>query len=174
MRRTLVILALTLVALIGGLGLWGVTLPRDHRATSRVTLTAPPESVYNVMRDLGSLPAWWKDAKTVTPVPGNDGWERWREEMDGFEMTVVVAEEEPAIRFVTRIETGPDAPFGGTWTYATTLASGGGTMVTLTEEGWVADPFFRVMMKLSGPHTTIDSYLAALGTRFGQTVTPAH
>ena len=50
----------------------------------------------------------------------------------------------------------------------------GGTRVTVTEAGWIANPFFRVMAQLGGFHGTIDGYLTALGARFGEAVTPEH
>ena len=89
-------------------------------------------------------------------------------------MTYKVTEEEPSQHFTTEIEGGPDAAFGGSWTYGVELAPNNGTKVTVAETGWVANPVFRVMLKLGGPHATLDSYLRALGTRFGQQVTPVH
>lgn len=174
MRRTLIYLALALIALIAGTGTWGLTLPREHRAASRITLTAPRDSVYAVMRDLGAQPTWWPANTKTEAVTGTDGWERWQETVDGFTMTYKVTEEEPPTSFITVMEAGPDAAFGGTWTFTLDLAPNNGSKVTVMEEGWVANPFFRVMMKLGGPHATLDSYLTALGAKFGQQVTPAH
>jgi uncharacterized protein YndB with AHSA1/START domain len=174
MRRALIAVPLVLLALIAALGLWGVTLPREHHASSRVTIAAPPESVYTVMRDQGALPAWWSEVQSITNVPGTDGWERWKEKMGGAEFTLIVTEEEPGVRFVTQIDTAGGVAFGGTWLHETALAAGSGTTVTITENGWIGNPFFRVGMKLMGDNSTLDSYLTALGAKFGQTVTPTH
>ena len=174
MRRILISIALLLLAVIGGTGLWGVFIPVGHKAASQVTLTAPPESVYAVIRDIKALPSWWKEVSAVEPVHRNDDWERWQETTDGMAMTLIVSEEVPDQRLVTTIDTAGHPPFGGTWTYTTKLAPGGGTTLVITEDGTVSNPFFRVMMRLSGTHTTLDSYLTALGKRFGQHVTPAH
>ncbi len=174
MRRTLIILAIALVALIGGLGLWGATLPREHQATSRITVAAPPESVYNVMRDIGMTASWWKDLTSVETVPSIDGWERWKETSGGMSFTLIVDQEEPPLRFTTRIDTTGHPPFGGTWTYEVAIAAGGHTTVTIREDGTVDNPFFRVATKLMGTHATLDSYLTALSVKFGQPATPAH
>jgi uncharacterized protein YndB with AHSA1/START domain len=174
MRRILAYIALTILALIAGLGAWGAALPREHKVASRITIPAPPESVYNVMRDIGTLTTWWHQVEKVEAVPGTDGWERWRETSDGMVFTLIIDTEEPPLRFSTRIDTAGGPSFGGTWTHEVAMAPGGGTTLTITEDGWVSNPFFRVMMKLGGPHTTLDSYLVALGGRFGQTVAPAH
>ena len=174
MRRILIAIALVLLALIAGLGAWGATLPREHTVTGEVTLATPPESVYNVMRDIGALAAWWRDVEKVEAVTGADGFERWKETSDGMAFTLIVNTEDPPLNFTTRIDTTGSPGFGGTWTHAVALAPGGGTRVTITEAGWVSNPYFRVMLKLGGPYRTIDSYLTALGGRFGATVTPAH
>ena len=76
MRRTLIIIAVVIIALIAGTGTWGLTLPREHRAASRIILPAPRDSVYYVMRDIGALPTWWPSATKVEMVSGTDGWER--------------------------------------------------------------------------------------------------
>jgi uncharacterized protein YndB with AHSA1/START domain len=174
MRKKLILIALSLLALVALLGLWGMTLPREHRVASRVTIAAPPESVYNVMRDVGKSPAWWKDLQSATAVPGTDGWERWKEAMGGNSFTLIISDEEPSVRFITTIDTTGGSAFGGEWTHEVAMAPGGSSTVTITESGWVSNPYFRVMMKVGGPYSSLDSYLIALGTRFGQTVTPAH
>jgi hypothetical protein len=52
--------------------------------------------------------------------------------------------------------------------------SGGGTRVTLTEDGFVDNPFFRVVSKMMGYHSTLDSYLKALAKRLGDNAEPVH
>lgn len=173
-RGLLIALALTLLALIGGLGIWGTTLPRDHATASRVTIAAPAESVYNVMRDFKALPTWWPAATAVELMPSTDGYEHWRETVDGFEMTIILREEEWPLRMVTEIDTTGGAAFGGTWTHEVRIVDSTTSEVTITEQGFVSNPYFRVMMKLGGEHATLDSYLTALATRFGGTATPAH
>jgi uncharacterized protein YndB with AHSA1/START domain len=171
MRRILIAIAVLLLALVGGLFLWGSLLPREHTAGSRVTLAAAPEAVYAVMRDQGSLATWWSEVDTIFPVTGPDGRERWAEKMGGADFTIIVTEEEAPLRFVTVIVGGP--LFAGRWIHEVTPAPGGGSVVTIREDGWVGNPFFRAMMVLGGGvNHTLDSYLTALGKRFGQDVTP--
>ena len=172
MRRTLILIALALIALIGGLGAWGMTLPREHSTAVRVTLTTPVDSVYALMRDIGGVPGWWNEVDTAVPVPSTDGRDRWKETMGGAEFVLYVSEEEPGSWFVSTIDTIGAPPFGGTWRHEVAAAPNGGTLVTITEAGWVDNPFFRAMMQFSGPEATLDSYLTALGAHFGQSVTP--
>lgn len=173
MRRWLIAILGTLVALVAILFGYGVSLPRDHVARSRITLRQPAESAWAVMRNVGGITAWWPSATVVTPVAGGDGQERWREEVDGFTMQVRVEELVPGRSFRTVIESRPDDDFGGTWTYDVE-SDGDVARVTVTEAGWVANPLFRALSRLGGQHATLDSYLTALGRRFRQDVRPEH
>jgi len=174
MRRALVVLAL-LAALIAAPLLIGSLLPRDHVATSAVTLRQPPGTVWTVVRDLGGLGKWWSEVKQVERVPDPGGQELWRQTLgSNAALTLVVAVEVPPQRLVTQIDAPRGAPFGGFWVYELT-PSGGGTRVTVTEQGWVANPLFRFLSRVVfGHYGTLDSYLTALGKRFGEDVMPVH
>jgi hypothetical protein len=173
-HKLLITVALTLLALIGGLGIWGATLPRDHVVASRVTIAAPAESIYNVMRDFKTIPTWWPAVTAIAEVPSTDGYERWRETVDGFEMTIILREERWPLRMATEIDTTGGGAFGGVWIHEVKIVDSTSSEVTVTEQGWVSNPYFRVMMKLGGEHTSIDSYLTALSARFGGAAAPAH
>lgn len=151
----------------------GMLLPRYHAASSTVSLKAEPESVWAAMRDLGGLPAWWSDVKRSERVADQGGHEAWAQDVSGFPMTFLVTADDPPTQFVTTIAGGSDAPFGGTWTYEVATTEGG-ARVRVTERGWIANPFFRLVTAITGTHGTLDSYLTALGAKFGETVTPEH
>jgi len=60
---------------------------------------------------------------------------------------------------VTQIESPPGAPFGGKWTYEIALVEGG-SRVSVTEQGWIANPIFRFMSRVVfGYYGTLDGYL---------------
>lgn len=158
------------VAIAFGIGL---ALPRTHSATSRVTLKRPPDEVWVVVRDLGGLLGTWSDLKSAKRLADQGGKEVWEQDVGGFPITLIIEESTPPSRMVTRVDAAPDAAFGGTWTYELT-PSGSGAQVTVTEAGYVSNPLFRVMMKAMGVHRTADSYLKALGAKFGETVKPEH
>ena len=173
MRRWLLVLGGALLVLLALLGLAGSALPRAHTAASRLVLTAPAESVWTVTRDIASLPAWWSEVTTVEALNSPDGSERWKEDAGGFTMVLRAETVEPGRRFRTVIENGRDTGFEGTWTYDL-VPTAAGTDLRLTEEGSVANPFFRLFARLGGHHATIDSYLTALARRFGSTAGPEH
>lgn len=160
-----------LAGLVFGLGL---ALPRQHRATSRVTLAQPIDQVWAVVRDPASLVGTWSDLKSSRRVRDGSGRELWEQKAGGFDMRLIVESASPPRRLVTRVDGETDADFGGTWTYTLSPVASGGTTVAITEDGFVNNPLFRVMMKLMGTHRTIDGYLKALGDKFDEMVKPEH
>ena len=163
-----------LVALVALMALVGAFVPREHRATSSVTLRQPPDSVWNVVRDLGGVTAWWPEMKQAERLPDRDGHEVWRQKTGGFDMTLVVTESQGPRRLVTRIDAPEGAAFGGTWTYELAPA-GDVTRVSVTEAGWIANPIFRFLSRfVFGYYGTLDGYLKGLGKRFGEDVRPEH
>lgn len=170
----LLYLVLGLVGVVLVLVIIGMLLPRTHRATSVVELKAAPTDVWPLVRDLGRVPEFWPEVKTSVRGPDRDGHEVWVQTMkNGFALPLVIEEDLPPSRLVTRIAIEGKAPFGGSWIYEVS-PSGGGTRVTLTEDGFVDNPFFRVVSKMMGYHSTLDSYLKALARRLGETAGPVH
>ena len=163
-----------LVCLIALMALIGAFVSRDHRATSTVTLRQPRDSVWKVVRDLGNITTWWPAMEKAERLPDRDGHEVWRQKMSGFDVPIIVMESAPPRRLVTQIDPTARGAFGGTWTYE--LASEGtGTRISVTEAGWISNPIFRFMSRfLFGYYGSLDKYLKALGSRFGETVHPAH
>jgi uncharacterized protein YndB with AHSA1/START domain len=173
MKWVLIVVA-GLVGLIALMALVGAFLPRDHRATSTISVRQPPDSVWKTVRDLGGITAWWHEAQESVRLPDKDGHEAWRQKVGGFDMPLVVLESQPPRRLVTKIDSPPGAAFGGTWTYELT-PEGGGTRLSVTEAGWIANPIFRFMSRfLFGYYGSLDGYLKALGKRYNETATPAH
>ena len=163
-----------LIVLVLGLVLVGMLLPRKHVASSTIELGKPPAEVWALIRDLGAAPGFWPEIKASVRQPDRDGREVWLQTMkNGFALPLVIEEDLPPTRMVTRIAIEGKAPFGGIWIYEL-AESGAGSRVKVTEDGFVDNAFFRVISKMMGHHTTIDSYLSALGKRLGQSVKPVH
>jgi uncharacterized protein YndB with AHSA1/START domain len=163
-----------LVALVALPALIGAFIPRDHRATSTVLLHQPPDSVWKVVRDLGGVTTWWPDMTQAERLPDRNGREVWRQKTGGFDMTLLVTESQGPARLVTEIDAPAGAAFGGTWSYDVAPADGG-TRISVTEAGWIANPIFRFLSRVVfGYYGTLDDYLKHLGRRFGEEVTPVH
>lgn len=166
-------LLIAIVVLVAGVFVAGLTMPREHKAASRVQLTASRDSVWAVLRNFADYPKWHPDFKSSVKGERREGHEVWVQDVGGMTMSIEVLEIEPPSFLVTEVVTDEKSQWGGVWTYEL-VASGAGTEVTITEEGWVKSPFFRVMMKLMGTHSTMDGVLKNLGAKFGEQVTPEH
>jgi|SRR6058998_274123 len=172
--KWLLIVMGSLAGLFALMALIGVFVPREHRATSTVTLRQPAESVWKVVRDFGSSPTWWPDVKIVERLPDRGGREVWRQKLSGFDVPIIVLESAPPRKLVTQIDPNAGGAFGGTWTYELTPDSSG-TRIAVTETGWISNPIFRFMSRfILGYYGSLDNYLKALGRRFGDTVAPTH
>ena len=161
-----------LVGIIVVVAIVGALLPRDHVATMSATIPAPQQQVWSALTDVASYPAWRSDVRSVevlSPAPLS-----WREHTKQGDMTLATEAFEPPRRMVGRIQdTG--MPFGGAWEYQLAPAPGDTTktVVTITERGWVSNPIFRFVSKyVMGHYSTLDSYLRALGKKFGAEVIP--
>ena len=65
-----------------------------------------------------------------------------------------------------------EQPFGGTWTWEIEPAASG-SRLTITENGFVKSPIFRVMGAVFfSPTATMDAYLRALAKTLGETAEP--
>jgi len=164
MRRAILIGVLSIAVLLTVVVLAGLTIPKGHRASRTATLAAPPETVFSTLSDFIRYPEWRSDVKAMV-VDGQGGvgtviYEHGPRGAIPFRVETHV----PPSRLVMRVAD-PALPFGGTWTYEL-RPSGSGTELTLTEDGEVSNPIFRVMRKLFfSPHGTIDTYLADLRKR---------
>lgn len=166
MLRFLFYIAATCAIIVGLAFGYGTTLPREHVATSRIVLAQPLDQVWEVVRNPAALKGTWTDLTRAERVVDPSGREVWDETVDGFDMRIVITEARPPIRLVTTIDAPPSAAFGGRWIYQLEPAPSGGTQVTITEEGWVKSPLYRVMGRMFGQHQSIDGYLKALGQHF--------
>ncbi len=163
-----------IVALVALMALIGAFISRDHRATSTISLRLPPDSVWKVVRDIGGAPAWFSAMQKSERLPDRAGHEVWRQKLSGFDVPIIVLESSPPRKLVTQIDPTAAGAFGGTWTYELSPDSTG-TRVSVTEAGWIGNPIFRFMSRfLFGYYGSLDKYLQALGTRFGETVRPTH
>lgn len=167
------------VLLVGGLWFYGRSLPREHEIRSSITITAPVDTVFKVVRSIGNQPVWWSDVKSVRALPGRRR-ESWEQNMGGGMglVSIEVTSVNPGVGMTTTIitteeEGDGEQQWGGTWTYRVSQTASG-TEVRIIEEGWVDPPFFRIVMKLRGKYRTVDSYLTSLAAHFDEVATPRH
>jgi len=151
-----VVAGIALVVLLVG---WG--LPVAHVASRQRTFRAPPEILWKAITDPESFPAWRSDVKRVERLPDREGRPAWVEEGSAGRITFEIEKLEAPRLLVARIAD-RTLPFGGTWTYEIAPSSGGSTM-TITENGEIYNPVFRVMARyVFGYESTMGAYLDSL------------
>jgi hypothetical protein len=175
-----------LVVLVAVVMIVGSLLPREHVAARTIVLDQPPQAIWGVITAFGDAPSWREDIATVRREE-RSGETVWVEvDQMGDEIAYRTLESQAPTRLVREI-VGEDLPFGGKWTFLIDPEDGsagdgaagdgaageGKSRVTIREDGFVDNAFFRFVSVVMIGHTTfIDRYLEFLGARFGEAVTP--
>jgi len=161
----IVALALAVVAM-------GALLPREHTVSRQATYHQPPGAIWKTIMDYEKFPTWIKGVARVEPFESLGGYPGWTEVLSsGMRIPLQITAADPPRRLVTRIAD-PKLPWGGTWTTEIADAPGGGSVMRITEDGYVNNPLFRFLSRfVFGYNDTVDSYMKSLGAKFGEQVT---
>jgi len=150
----------------------GAMLPRDHVAAMTARIAATPDSVWAALTTPADFPSWRHDVKAVDLLPPVPAGPSWREHSAQGAITYVVDVAQRPHRLVGRIAD-TNLPFGGSWEYLVEPDGPSASRVTIVERGSVYNPIFRFVSRfLMSQTATIDTYLRALGRRFGSEPAP--
>jgi uncharacterized protein YndB with AHSA1/START domain len=165
--RWALIVVVAVVALLGLVAAAGAMLPRSHVARRSLRLRrAAASEVWALVADLSTASSWRRDVKRTERAADRNGHAVWVEHGANGAIAFEILEAVPPRRLVTEIV--DSSMFGGTWTYDI-VPEEDATVLTITENGWVANPVFRLVAKYGfGHHATIDAYLKNVATRFGE------
>ena len=154
-----IIAPLSGLIIVAGIG--GMLLPEKHRASRTVTLRADRDAVWRAIRNYESASQWRRSLQRVERTITADG-PIWVEiDRNGDRIAYETTEEKEGHRLVRTIAS-KDLPFGGRWTLELADAAAG-CALTITEDGEVYNPFFRVISRfVIGHHATIDNYISEL------------
>ena len=156
MKKTAIVVAALVLAVIVAVAGIGWLLPAEHVASGEMTLPAAPDRVFQAISDVNRYPAW-RPSVTRVDVLATDPL-RWREHEGGDAITFEMVDSSRPQRLHVRIADA-DLPFGGSWTYTLTPA-GTGTRLQITEDGVVHNPVFRFVSRFVIGHTaTIEQFL---------------
>jgi hypothetical protein len=167
--KWLLIVAGVLALIVAAAAAFGAMLPQNHVAARTAQLSLSPDKLWPILTEVSSYPAWRSDVDSVERLarPGL----KWREISGGDGITFEATTLDAPSHFVTHIAD-RELPFGGTWDYRIEPV-GTGSRVTITENGEVYNPIFRLVSRYFMGHTaTIDKYLTALARRTGDTYEP--
>jgi hypothetical protein len=162
--------SLTVAGVVAGLAVLAVAigflLPKGHTAAGQLRLKADRQAVWDVICDFPGQVAWRPGLEKVERLADRDGHEVWNEvQKNGWGLPLETVESRPPERLVRKIAD-PKLPFGGTWTYELAEESGE-TLLTITENGEVHNPVFRLMSRMTDPAATINGYLRDLSRQLG-------
>jgi 2-phospho-L-lactate guanylyltransferase (CobY/MobA/RfbA family) len=128
-----------LVVLAAVIAAIGATLPRNHVASRTLRVKRAPDEAWTAITQ----------AMTASDVPTD------------------IVESDPPKRLMSRVKE-TEKMFGGTWT-VTIAPVEGGSALTITEDGWVANPIFRFVSRfVMGHHATMDGMLKTVARSFGE------
>lgn len=146
----------------------GTSLPIAHVATCSALIARPPAVLYAAVEDDASSPSWRSDVQQVRAEHTAYGKTRWIETYkNGQTLPYLEVQTFPGKGIDRRIDD-PTLPFGGQWRYAF-KPSGGSTVVTIAEAGYVFNPLFRMVEQFfTGYTTTLKTYLTDLGRKYGE------
>ncbi|MFQ5628192.1 MAG: SRPBCC family protein [bacterium] len=158
-----------IVVLIAVVYVVGASLPEAHIATRAAKFERPPQVIWEAITDFERSADWNTLFESVERLPDRNGHSAWLFRSSQGDMPMEVAEFDTTKRLVTEIIEG-DLPFGGRWIYEL-VEENGGTLLTITEDGKIYNPFFRFMARfIFGYHSTMEAYLKDLGRKFGEEV----
>jgi uncharacterized protein YndB with AHSA1/START domain len=171
MAKWLLLVVVTLAVVGGAAVLIGLALPQSHVAYRSAHLSSPPEKVWSTITAVAAFPEWRPDVASVEQLPPQNGHMIWREvSRKGNKLTFEAETSEPPRHLVARI-VDKGLPFGGSWDYEI-QPDGTGSRITITENGEVYNPIFRVVTRFMSQTATLDKYLTALAARLGDSYAP--
>lgn len=164
-RRALIGITISVIALILGIYVLGSLAPEKHTAQGSIEVPIDIVSLFARVSDFESSASWRSDVETVRRLEDREGHPVYEEETSHGILRYQVVELLPGFgstpaRVVTEIVDNED--FGGTWTYEVAPTEDG-SRLTIREDGFVPNPVFRFFSRyVFGYQASIDAYLASV------------
>jgi hypothetical protein len=144
----------------------GTSLPIDHHASCSASFDGAQNNLFAEIADDTSSIRWRTDISRAVIVSGGGPTAVWRE-TDSHGNTLVYRTTGYVYgqKLARTIDYVPGMPFAGTWTYSFSSAAAGKTLVSITEDGKIYNPFFRFLSRyVFGYDQRMQTYLTDLST----------
>lgn len=154
---------------IGGLHVYGTTVPEVHEATGSRTIDAPVGEVFTLVADPRKGLEWRENVAEVKHYEDHgEGLARWTEVWkDGNSFNFAITEHARDERLKITIND-VHGHFSGSWTYEFKPDSGR-TIVAITERGHIPNPLIRAMHNLTAdPAGPLTKNLVELESHFAR------
>jgi hypothetical protein len=165
MKIALIVAGVLLVLVLGIVAI-GAMLPKRHVVSRSASFKASPENLFAL---IAGSQDWRPDVKSCEVF--DEGGKQFQRETSKHGETVLyeLQQSRPPTAIERRIATG-NLPYGGKWSFVLEPENGH-TLVRITEDGEVYNPFFRFMSRfVLGQTATLDAYLKAMGKAVGEDV----
>lgn len=163
----LALAALLLTGIVAAAFVRGRRIPRDHVAAVRAAYLAPPADLWALISHPEQAASWRSDVKAAELLPNVDGRLRWKETSRHGVIAYEMVAQQPMVSQITRI-TDESLPYGGQWEYQLTPV-GTGTILSITERGFVNPIFFRLLSRtMFSLSSTMEAYHRSLAARLGE------
>jgi hypothetical protein len=163
---------LALAVLVVGLSVataWfiGTRMSPDHIARVAARYSASPDALWAKISDPSNAASWRKELTKVDVLASGNGKFAWRETAGRDVITYEMESQSAPKSQVTRI-TDESLPFGGQWEYELT-PDGNGTVLKITERGFVRPALFRVLSRTVFSLTsTMETYHRSLAAALNE------
>jgi hypothetical protein len=166
-RKLLLYILAGLIGIVAIVVVIGVMLPKEHTASRAVRFRPQPAALFGVVSDFAKYPEW-RSGVTNVEVQGPVGVGAIvREHGPNGDIPYRIEVFEPPSKIVMRIAD-TSLSFGGTWTLEV-FQNDSGSELVITENGEVYNPIFRFLSKFFfSPSATIDTYMADLKKKLGE------
>lgn len=155
-----IMIAVPILAYVGG-----SFISEQHSATVSRRLNAPQIEVWETITGVQDYAEWRNEVERVEILSDSASPLKWREYYTNNDpITFEEAGRSDSSRFVARIAD-KSLPFGGVWTYELE-GTGSGARLTITEDGEIYNPIFRLIAKFIMGYTgTMNQYFDDLEQR---------
>lgn len=156
----------SVVAVAAALFAVGAALPDEHVAVAHIDIAAPPDAVAARIADPERYEDWQDGDTTVIARNGDtlDYRQTFGTDVVNYRFTA-----SPDGRNFRSEMLDRNLPYGGVWSI-NVAPNGAGTRVTITENGYVHGPVFKLMSKFVFGHTeAMEGYLGELKASFETT-----
>jgi len=140
-------------------------MPEQHtmRVSKEYSVDSP--KVWRVITDFSDYPNWRSDVKSVERIPDQAAADIWQEtDKHGNSVAYASRYVNDGVKLTREIVT-KNLPYTGTWTFELQPLSSG-SRLTITENGKVFNPIFRILGKyVFGFDTSIRRFLDDLSSR---------
>ena len=149
-------------------GVVGMLLPREHRATRTAFFDHPPAALWDALTDRAFDGRWRPELESVEHVLSDDGHASWREVYKNGRVVTLDTSEAIAPRRLVQRQADEGRTVSATWSFDI-APSGTGSRLSVVEERSVSNPYRRIAQRgLHRSTASIDHYLRSVAAKLGE------